>query len=173
MVSYAEWSSVFICRERNTVEKKSKDKYTKVKGRLINIIFRTQLLQQSWNRSKPVLFVSGQITSLDSQDKSNAFTNSELPNSYVNNNEPQVQPGQNKGLYLMLDAHSDLFSASSVDSDIAGFIGLIHPKGAFPFTMLEGFNIRPGTPKLAKDGFFLLWFAVEYSCINGFFFFFF
>jgi hypothetical protein len=44
----------------------------------------------------------------------------------------------------MLDAHSDLFSASSVDSDNEGFIGLIHPKGAFPFTMLEGFKIRPG-----------------------------
>ena len=94
--------------------------------------------------SKPVLFVSGLITSLDSQDKSNAFTNSELPNNYVNSGEPQVQPGQNKGLYLMLDAHSDLFSASSVDSDNEGFVGLVHPKGAFPFTMLEGFTIRPG-----------------------------
>jgi hypothetical protein len=55
-----------------------------------------------------------------------------------------VTPGQNKGLLLMLDAHSDLFSASSVDSDYQGFIGLIHPKGAFPFTMLDGFKIRPG-----------------------------
>ena len=84
------------------------------------------------------------MSSLDSQDKSNAFTNSELPKSYIDNGEPKVQPGQNKGLYLMLDAHSDLYSASSVDSDNEGFIGLIHPKGAFPFTMLEGFKIRPG-----------------------------
>ena len=95
-------------------------------------------------QSKNLIFLKGLLTSLDSQDKSNAFTNSELPNSYVNGGEPLVQPGQNKGLYLMLDAHSDLFSASSVDSDNEGFIGLIHPKGAFPFTMLEGFNIRPG-----------------------------
>jgi hypothetical protein len=86
----------------------------------------------------------GLVTSLDAQDKSNSFANAELPKSYVENREPKVQPGQNKGLYVMLDAHTDLFSASSVDSDNEGFIGLIHPKGAFPFTMLEGFKIKPG-----------------------------
>ena len=109
----------------------------------ISLFWALSFATKSIKQSKIWIF-TGLITSLDSQDKSNAFTNSELPNNYVNNNEPQVQPGQNKGLYLMLDAHSDLFSASSVDSDNEGFVGLVHPKGAFPFTMLEGFTIRPG-----------------------------
>ena len=86
----------------------------------------------------------GLISSLDENDRENAFTKSDLPRSYIENGEPKVQPGQNKGLYIMLDAHSDIFSASSVDSDNEGFVGLVHPKEAFPFTMLEGFKIRPG-----------------------------
>ena len=87
----------------------------------------------------------GLIKDLDASDRANAFTSSDLPKNYVDDGEPKVQPGQNKGLFIMLDAHSDLFSASSVDSDTEGFIGLIHPKGSFPFTMLEGFKISPGT----------------------------
>lgn len=87
----------------------------------------------------------GLINSLDSQDRNNTFTNPNPPKSYIANGEPTVQPGQNKGLFLILDAHTDLFSPSSVDSDNEGFVGLIHPHGAFPFTMLEGFKIQPGS----------------------------
>ena len=104
----------------------------------------------SFNVDDPsVLFAGdlfpGLINDLDGNDRAKAFTSSDPPNSYVNGGEPSVQPGQNKGLLIMLDAHSDLFSASSVDSDNEGFIGLIHPKGSYPFTMQEGFKITPGT----------------------------
>jgi hypothetical protein len=34
-----------------------------------------------------------------------------LPKSYTDGGEPLVQPGQNKGLFMMVDAHSDLLSA--------------------------------------------------------------
>jgi hypothetical protein len=87
---------------------------------------------------------SGLINDLDDQDRNNAFSNPNVPRNYILNNEPQVQPGQNKGLLLMLDAHSDLFSASSVNSDNEGFVALVHQSGSFPFTMLEGFKIQPG-----------------------------
>lgn len=87
---------------------------------------------------------SGLVSDLDIKDRQNAFTSSALPKSYVDNGEPKVQPGQNKGLYLILDAHSDLLSASSVDSDNQGFVGLVHNKGAFPFTIMDGFKITPG-----------------------------
>jgi len=87
---------------------------------------------------------SGLIKDLDDQDRGNAFLNPNVPKSYIQNNEPQVQPGQSKGLLLMLDAHTDLFFASSVDSDNEGFVALVHPSGSFPFTMLEGFNVQPG-----------------------------
>ena len=39
-----------------------------------------------------------------------------------------------KGLMLMLDAHSDLFAAGSVDSDYEGFTGLISASHSFPYT---------------------------------------
>ena len=86
----------------------------------------------------------GLISLLDSQDRNSSFTNPNVPKSYILNNEPQVQPGQNKGLLVMLDAHSDLFSASSVGSDNEGFVALVHPSGSFPFTMLDGFKVQPG-----------------------------
>lgn len=103
----------------------------------------------SFNMDDPENIFSGQkfsglINDLDSDDRQGSFTSSDPPKSYVDNGEPTVQPGQNKGLYLVLDAHSDLFSASSVDSDYQGLIGLVHPKGAFPFTILDGFKISPG-----------------------------
>ena len=48
------------------------------------------------------------------------------------------------GLTVVLDAHSDQFSAGSLDSDTRGFLGLIRPSGSFPLTTLGSFDIRPG-----------------------------
>lgn len=115
----------------------------------ILIIITDRGLCCSFNVDDPEELFSGQkfsglISDLDTQDREDAFTSSDLPKSYVDGGEPKVQPGQNKGLYIVLDAHSDLFSASSVDSDNQGFVGLVHPKGAFPFTVLDGFKITPG-----------------------------
>ena len=45
---------------------------------------------------------------------------------------------------LILDAHSDLLSAGSVDTDYEGFTGLISSRESFPFTAQELFEIRPG-----------------------------
>jgi len=84
------------------------------------------------------------IEDLEANDRASSFTSSELPKSYTSNGEPKVLPGQNKGLFLILDAHADAFSASSVASDTEGFIGLVHPKVAFPFTTLDGIKITPG-----------------------------
>ena len=52
--------------------------------------------------------------------------------------------GRSKGLTLILDAHTDLFSAGSVDSDYEGFTGLISSRESFPFTAQELFEIKPG-----------------------------
>jgi hypothetical protein len=58
-----------------------------------------------------------------------SFADSSLPKYYVSKGEPQTLPGKNKGLVLMLDAHTDLFAAGSVDSDYKGFMGLVSPPG--------------------------------------------
>lgn len=103
----------------------------------------------TFNMNDPKDIFSGQsfaqiIKDLEASDRAGAFTSSELPKSYVANGEPKVLPGQNKGLFLLLDAHADAFSASSVASDTEGFIALVHPKGSFPFTTLDGIKITPG-----------------------------
>ena len=73
-----------------------------------------------------------------------SFTESTKPSWHKNANEPKTLPGQNKGLVLVIDSHSDLFSAGSLDVDYDSFIGLIRPSGSFPLMSQEGFQIKPG-----------------------------
>ena len=49
-----------------------------------------------------------------------------------------------EGLTVILDAHSDIFSAGSVNDDTQGFLGLVKPRGSFPLTSIGSFDIRPG-----------------------------
>jgi hypothetical protein len=84
------------------------------------------------------------VGQLQRTDKNLSLGDSTRPKDYVDKNEPQTLPGRNKGLVLMLDAHSDLFAPGSVSSDYKGFTGLIAPSGSFPFTIQDGFEIRPG-----------------------------
>ena len=69
---------------------------------------------------------------------------SDVPESFASGGEPTSQPGRSKGLVVLLDSHSDVLSAGSVDSDFDGFLGVINPSGSFPFTSYSGFDIRPG-----------------------------
>jgi hypothetical protein len=52
--------------------------------------------------------------------------------------------GSQDGLYLVLDAHSDLVGGLTVDSDFEGFIGLIDNKDSYPRPKARGFQIMPG-----------------------------
>jgi len=58
--------------------------------------------------------------------------------------EPISYAGRNKGLYVMLDAHSDLFTTTSLEQDYTSFTGLISYSGSFPYMANEGFEIVPG-----------------------------
>ena len=84
------------------------------------------------------------VKTLQTYDKEHAYSNSTLPDDFAKKLEPTTIPGRNKGLVLILDAHSDLFSPASVDSNINGFIGFVGPKNSFPFMSQEGFDIKPG-----------------------------
>ena len=55
-----------------------------------------------------------------------------------------TEPGKSKGLLVVLDSHSDSLSASSLDIETQGFIGLITQGGNFPQINLGGFGIKPG-----------------------------
>ena len=84
------------------------------------------------------------VTKLQEADKAASFDKTNVPKKYLDEKEPRVTPGRNKGLVLMLDAHTNVLSPGSVDSDYVGFLGLISPRGSFPLINEEGFEIRPG-----------------------------
>ena len=86
------------------------------------------------------------IQNLQDIDKAMAF------NSMNNqNNEPRLtksqlktEPGKNKGLTVILDAHSDFYSSTSFSSDTQGITGQISKSGSFPQRSLGSFDIHPG-----------------------------
>ena len=84
------------------------------------------------------------IKNLQEYDKNASFSDSTIPKYFVDGKEPRTLPGRNKGLVLIIDAHSDLFAAGSVDSDFEGFMGFVGSNGTFPLLTLEGFEIIPG-----------------------------
>ena len=84
------------------------------------------------------------VRKLQEADKNMSFGITKGLKQSLSDQDLEVIPGRNKGLVLMLDAHTDLLMPGSVDSDYEGFLGLISPKGSFPFIMQEGFEIRPG-----------------------------
>jgi len=72
------------------------------------------------------------------------------------------------GLSLLLDAHTNKVSGSSINRDFKGFLGLISNKGSFPFVQKNGFQIQPGffklkhpvSAKLRSTLFFFFFFCV-------------
>jgi len=83
---------------------------------------------------------SSMISKFQENDKNTAFYAESAPE----NIDMTVLPGKNKGLLIVLDAHNDLLSAGTSNSEVDGFLGLVGARGSFPFFGHEGFNIKPG-----------------------------
>ena len=64
--------------------------------------------------------------------------------SYILNEEPIPQAGVNKGLSLVLDAHTNLLAPGSVREDFQGFIAIIGSKTQYPLSEQKNIRIRPG-----------------------------
>ncbi len=77
-----------------------------------------------------------------------SFGSSTKPDWYTSSQEPKSSPGRKKGLFLVLDAHSDKLASGSVDADFQGFTGLIHSSDSFPLVSEYGFQISPGSNNL-------------------------
>ena len=84
------------------------------------------------------------IIKLQDADAAASFANSTKPEWYLSASEPTSLAGHNKGLFLVLDAHSDQFKATTVSNDFNGLIALINPSGSFPNSYYERFIIQPG-----------------------------
>jgi amiloride-sensitive sodium channel len=87
---------------------------------------------------------SKMVMEKQSIEKKSSFMDYNIPNWYDSTGEPTIQPGINKGLTIILDAHNDLLSEGSVDTDSYGFTGVITNRGSYPLTNREGFQIIPG-----------------------------
>ena len=82
------------------------------------------------------------VMSMQTKDRSGSFDINELPHLGIN--EPSTQPGQDKGLMLVLDAHTDKVSSSSVSDDFRGFITVVDDNNDYPITERNGFLVKPG-----------------------------
>jgi hypothetical protein len=99
-------------------------------------------------KSAEDIFIQGTfsrlITNLQENDKKKSFDKNSINHNFSNTGGTRSEPGIRKGLTIILDAHTDIFSASSVDSDTQGFTGIISSGGSFPQRILRSFEIKPG-----------------------------
>ena len=63
---------------------------------------------------------------------------------YVTEKEPRTQAGQNKGLRLVLDAHTDRVTAGSVFDNYRGFVTMVDSREKYPLTARQSFLVKPG-----------------------------
>ena len=84
------------------------------------------------------------LQTMQSNDKMGAFLPSNVPLNYMENGEPRTIPGREKGLVLLLDAHSDTLAPASVEGDFRGFTAVVESSGSFPLLSQAGLPIRPG-----------------------------
>ena len=73
-----------------------------------------------------------------------SFFNTTPPLWYSSKSEPKPQPGQNKGLRLILDAHTDQISSGTVFDNFKGFVTLVGGRESFPLTQRHSFLLKPG-----------------------------
>ena len=84
------------------------------------------------------------LQTMQTSDKKASFLSSTIPTYYVENEEPKTIPSRNKGLVLMLDAHSDWLAPSSKDADFIGLSAFVQSSGSFPLMSQEGLKIKSG-----------------------------
>ena len=84
------------------------------------------------------------ITNLQEEEKKLTFPSKLNTDWYTTKNEPISQAGTTMGLTIILDAHTDKITESTVDSDLLGFEAVVIPPGDFPITSINQFYIKPG-----------------------------
>ena len=87
---------------------------------------------------------TGVLKQMEDFESKNSFDNSSLPDWYLSDHEPHTQAGNQMGLTLVLDAHTDQISSLSLSSDFEGFTAAVVPPDEFPMMGLSGFQVKPG-----------------------------
>ena len=85
------------------------------------------------------------ITKMQAKDSQNSFKSDDDHSEWWSSEgEPTSQPGKSKGLTLILDAHSDTVSSSSITEDVDGFFAIVGSPNQFPMTTIQSILLRPG-----------------------------
>ena len=82
------------------------------------------------------------VSKLQNKDRKKAAENSFDFKSELN--DLISEPGQSKGLSLVLDGHSNLLSGGTVTEDYDGFYAIIDEKHQYPLTDTKSILIKPG-----------------------------
>ena len=84
------------------------------------------------------------VSQMQNKDSMNSFENHEQPLWYTSAQEPKTQPGQQNGLHLVLDAHTDRVSSGTISDNYRGFITVVDGPDKYPLTTRKSFLVRPG-----------------------------
>jgi len=86
------------------------------------------------------------IKRLQKQEENYAFQESNITGWtwYQQNKEPKSQSGNKMGLTVVLDAHSNLISEYTINTDFKEITASIVPPGDFPLTSQNPIKIMPG-----------------------------
>ena len=88
------------------------------------------------------------ITKLQQDDYSQALKNATLPDWYINNGEPKTSSGNNMGLTVVLDGHTNYMGTFSLDSDFEGYSVFIGQPSDFPLIRQTSIPVVPGLNNL-------------------------
>ena len=87
---------------------------------------------------------SDAIFQRQNDEKFRGFEKYEIPDWYIHNHEPTAEGGISKGLKVIVDAHSDRLSPSTVTDNSRGFVTIIQDKNSFPMASITNLMSRPG-----------------------------
>ena len=90
------------------------------------------------------------LQTMQNADKLAAFLPSSIPTDYAETQEPKTISGINKGLVLIIDAHSNWIVPGSAKGDFHGFDAFIDSSSTFPLTEQAGVPIKSGFNNIIK-----------------------
>lgn len=90
------------------------------------------------------------VANLQKRDANMSFLSSKPPDWYEG--EPEAEAGLEKGLTVILDAHTDMIQDTSVAEDFKGFIAVVNSNDGYPLTRQNSMRIRPGHDNLVAMG---------------------
>ena len=114
--------------------------FTRPTDRGMCCTFNMEKAEEIFQKSKYATLVSA----MQIKDAKNSFDDYEQPLWYSESKEPKTRPGQDKGLRLILDAHTDRVSAGTVSDNFRGFITVVDGGDKYPLTTRSSFLVRPG-----------------------------